>query len=165
VVAIIFLSVYYALTSFDIVPESMSWIILVINAVFIVIGAWIVSVFACKFIHTYGTGLQKEPIQVSIPDHPALVTVVRYVIWFVAFLWILAELEIDITPFLAGAGIGALAIALAAKEILSNFLGGLIIAIDKPFRIDDRVKIDTFSGDVMSIGPGVPESGQRTTRS
>jgi small-conductance mechanosensitive channel len=62
-------------------------------------------------------------------------------------------LEIDITPFLAGAGIGALAIALAAKEILSNFLGGLIIAIDKPFRIDDRVKIDTFSGDVMSIGP------------
>jgi len=154
VVAIIFLSVYFALTSFDVVPESMNWIILVINAVFIVIGAWIVSVFASKFIHTYGTRIaERTDTGIDPRIIPALVTVVRYVIWFIAFLWILAELEIDITPFLAGAGIGALAIALAAKEILSNFLGGLIIAVDKPFRIDDRVKIDTFSGDVMSIGP------------
>ncbi|MDO9323663.1 MAG: mechanosensitive ion channel family protein, partial [Methanoregula sp.] len=47
VVAIPALSVYIALTGFDIVPESMGWLITdqVINAVFILFGAWIASVF------------------------------------------------------------------------------------------------------------------------
>ena len=45
VVAIIALSVYIALTRFDIVPESMGWLITgqMINALFILFGAWIIS--------------------------------------------------------------------------------------------------------------------------
>jgi MscS family membrane protein len=155
VVAIIALSVYIALTSFDIVPESMGWLITdqVINAVFILFGAWIISVFSYNLIRTYGIRIA-EKTETDLDDRliPVLEISARYLIWFVAFLLILANFKIDITPLLAGAGIGALALALAAQEILSNFLGGAIIAVDKPFRIGDRVKIDTFFGDVMSIG-------------
>ncbi|HII99693.1 MAG TPA: mechanosensitive ion channel, partial [Methanoregula sp.] len=61
--------------------------------------------------------------------------------------------EIDITALLAGAGIGAIAIALAAQEIIGNFLGGAIITLDKPFRVGDRIKYDTYIGDIISIGP------------
>ena len=49
-------------------------------------------------------------------------------------------------------GFAGIALALAAQDILSNFLGGAIIAIDKPFRIGDRVRIDTFFGDVVALG-------------
>jgi len=155
VVAIIALSVYIALTSFDIVPESMGWLITdqVINAAFILFGAWIASVFSFNLIRTYGT-LVAEKTETDLDDRliPILEIAARYLIWFVAFLLILANFKIDITPLLAGAGIGALALALAAQEILSNFLGGVIIAVDKPFKIGDRVRIDTFFGDVMSFG-------------
>jgi len=156
IVAIIALSVYIALTGFDIIPESMSWLITdqVINAVFILFGAWIVSVFSYNLIRTYGT-LVAEKTDTDLGDRllPILEIAARYLIWFVAILLILANFKIDITPLLAGAGIGALALALAAQDILSNFLGGAIITMDKPFRIGDRVKIDTFFGDVVSIGP------------
>ena len=155
VVAIIALSVYIALTRFAIVPASMSWLITgqMINALFILFGAWIISVFSFNLIRTYGT-LVAEKTKTDLDDRliPILEIAARYLIWFVAFLLILSTFQIDITPLLAGAGIGALALALAAQEILSNFLGGAIIAVDKPFRIGDRVKIDTFFGDVMSIG-------------
>lgn len=155
IVAIITLSVYIALTRFDIVPESMGWLITdqVINAVFILFGSWIVSIFSFNLIRTYGTLVVKKT-DTDLDERliPILEIAARYLIWFVAFLLILSNFKIDITPLLAGAGIGALALALAAQEILSNFLGGAIIAVDKPFRIGDRVKIDTFFGDVMSIG-------------
>lgn len=155
VVGIIALSIYIALTRFDIVPESLSGLITpqVINAVFILLGAWIISVFTCNVIRTYGTLIAKrEDNDLDARLIPALETSVRYLIWFVAFLLILHDFQFDITPLLAGAGIGALALALAAQEILGNFLGGVIIAVDKPFRIGDRVKIDTFFGDVLHIG-------------
>nr|WP_321353316.1 mechanosensitive ion channel domain-containing protein [uncultured Methanoregula sp.] len=156
VVAIITLSLYIALTSFDIVPESMNWLITdqVINAVFILFGAWIVSVFSYNLIHTYGVQIA-DKTETDLDDRliPILEIAARYLIWFVAFLLILADFKIDITPFLAGAGIAGLALALAAQDILGNFFGGAIIAMDKPFKIGDRVKIDTFFGDVMSIGP------------
>ena len=156
VVAIIALSVYIALTQFDIVPESMGWLITdqVINAVFILFGAWIASVFSYNLIRTYGT-LVTEKTETDLDDRlmPILEIAARYLIWFVAFLLILANFKIDITPLRAGAGIGALALALAAQDIIGNFFSGAIIAMDKPFKIGDRVKIDTFFGDVMSIGP------------
>jgi small-conductance mechanosensitive channel len=155
VVAIIALSIYIALTRFDIVPVSMGWLIndQVINAVFVLLGAWITSVFSYNLIRTYGA-LVAAKTETDLADRliPVLEIAARYLIWFVAVLLILSTFQIDITPLLAGAGIGALALALAAQEILSNFLGGAIIAVDKPFRIGDRVRIDTFFGDVMSIG-------------
>ena len=79
--------------------------------------------------------------------------VIRYVIWFIAIMAILSVFQIDITPFLAGAGILGLAVAFAAQDIISNFFGGAIITIDKPFKVGDRIKVDTYYGDVISIGP------------
>jgi len=119
-----------------------------------VFGAWIISVFSYNLIHTYGNRIA-EKTETDLDDRllPILEIAARYLIWFVALLLILAEFKFDVTPLLAGAGIAGLAFALAAQDILGNFLGGAIIAIDKPFKIGDRVKIDTFSGDVMGIGP------------
>jgi len=154
VVAIIALSVYFALTRFDIVPVTMAGISTgqVINTVFILLGAWIASVFFHNLIRTYGSGIAEKTDADTVRLIPILLVSVRYLIWFVAFLLILAIFKIDITVFLAGAGIAGIALALAAQDLLGNFLGSAIIAIDKPFRIGDRVKIDTFFGDVVALG-------------
>ena len=155
VVAIIALSVYFALTLFDIFPDSLGGFSTdqMINAVFILLGAWITSVFSYNLIRTYGIVIAEKTDTDLNRLIPILLVSIRYLIWFVAFLLLLANFKVDITPLLAGAGIAGIALALAAQDILSNFLGGAIIAIDKPFRMGDRVKIDTFFGDVVALGP------------
>jgi small-conductance mechanosensitive channel len=162
IVAILAVSFYIAVTAFVIEPEHMRWTIgestftmyQFVNSFFIILGAWIVSTFLYNALNTYGKWIS-EKTETDIDDKliPMLEILFRYIIWFIAFLLILSEFEIDITPMLAGAGIGAIAIALAAQEILGNFLGGAIITLDKPFRVGDRIKYDEYFGDVISIGP------------
>ncbi len=59
---------------------------------------------------------------------------------------------IKVGGVLASVGLTGLAVALAAQETLSNFLGSIVILTDSPFFVGDRVKIDTFEGTVEHIG-------------
>jgi MscS family membrane protein len=43
----------------------------------------------------------------------------------------------ELIPILAGLGVGGLAVALAAQTTIANFIGGLILFIDKPVRVGD----------------------------
>ena len=160
VITILAGSIYIALTHFGILPETVAGFAVdqYVNAFFILIGASIVSSFSYNLLSTYGSVIAAKT-ETDFDDRllPLLEIIARYLIWFVAFLLILANFTIDITPLLAGAGIAGLALALAAQDILSNFLGGAIITVDKPFKIGDRIKFGEYSGDVISIGP-------RTTR-
>ena len=81
-----------------------------------------------------------------------------------ALMAILKVFSVDITPFLAGAGIAGLAVALAAQDIISNFFGGAIITVDKPFRVGDRIKVDSITGTSSLLGPGAPGSRPWITR-
>jgi len=156
VITILAGSIYIALTHFGILPETVAGFAVdqYVNAFFILIGAWIVSSFSYNVLRIYGSVVAAKT-DTDFDDRllPLLEIIAKYLIWFVAFLLILANFNIDITPLLAGAGIAGIALALAAQDILSNFLGGAIITVDKPFKIGDRVKIDDFFGDIVSIGP------------
>ncbi len=156
VITILAGSIYIALTHFGIIPESVAGFTVdqYVNAFFILIGAWIVSSFSYNLLHTYGSVMAAKT-DTDFDDRllPMLEIVSKYLIWFVALLLILANFNIDITPLLAGAGIAGIALALAAQDILSNFFGGAIITMDKPFKIGDRIKFNEYSGDIVSIGP------------
>lgn len=155
VVWIILLSVYIALTRYGLIPTTMGDISTgqVINAVFIVLAAWGASVFLTNLIRTYGTVIAEKTDTDLNRLVPILLVVVRYVIWFIVFLLLLDNFHINITALLAAAGIAGIALALAAQDIIGNFFAGMVIAIDKPFRMGNRVRIDTFFGDVVALGP------------
>jgi MscS family membrane protein len=53
---------------------------------------------------------------------------------------------------LAGLGIGGLAVALAAQDTLRNFFGSIMIMLDKPFVVGDRVTVEGVDGPVEDIG-------------
>ena len=75
------------------------------------------------------------------------------VIFSIAFITILAYLNVEITPFLAGMGIVGIAVALASQDLFSNFFGAVAIFIDRPFKVGDRVQLTSSeSGDVEEIG-------------
>ena len=57
-----------------------------------------------------------------------------------------------ITSILAGLGVGGLAVALAAQETIQNFFGSLVIFADKPFELDERIRVGDFDGFVEEVG-------------
>jgi len=62
--------------------------------------------------------------------------------------------EIEVGGVVATLGIGSLAIALAAKETLSDTISGFVIMMDRPYRIGDRIEVQDLNtwGDVVDIG-------------
>ena len=62
------------------------------------------------------------------------------------------NLNIDVTSLLAGLGLGGLAFALAAKDLLGNFFGSLTVLLDRPFQIGDWVVIGDVEGSVEAVG-------------
>lgn len=75
------------------------------------------------------------------------------IIYLLAVIVILGYFQLDITPLLAGVGVGALAIGLALQSTLANFFAGLHIVSDQPIRVGDFIELDkdTF-GFVEDIG-------------
>jgi small-conductance mechanosensitive channel len=155
-VAIVVISVYIACKYFGILPANLQWILdpQHVMAFYIFFGAWILSTLLHDIISIYGHELA-EKTEGDTDDRliELLELVIRYVIWFLAFVLILSVYEVNITPFLAGAGIAGLAVALAAQDLISNFFGGALITVDKPFKVGDRIKVDDYYGDVLSVGP------------
>jgi MscS family membrane protein len=62
------------------------------------------------------------------------------------------NLGMNVTGLLASLSIGGLAVGLAAQDTLSNLFGAVALFGDKPFRVGDRIQLDTIDGTVESIG-------------
>ncbi|MCH9741344.1 MAG: mechanosensitive ion channel family protein, partial [Epsilonproteobacteria bacterium] len=61
--------------------------------------------------------------------------------------------NVDMTALLAGAGIGAMAVGMAAKDTLSDIIAGILILTDAPYRVGDVVYVrDNLKGRVSQIG-------------
>ena len=61
------------------------------------------------------------------------------------------QIGIQITALLTGVSIVGLAMGLAAQETLANFIAGIVIFWDKPFRIGDSIEIEGSSGTVQRV--------------
>ena len=83
---------------------------------------------------------------------PILRKGIRVVIWIMGIIIGMDNLGIDITAMIAGLGIGGLALALAAQDMVKNIFGGIMIFLDKPFKIGERIQIDGFDGTVEEVG-------------
>lgn len=83
---------------------------------------------------------------------PWIRRVVLAVILVFGVLMIAQSLGANVRAFLAGLGIGGLAVALAAQDTLANILGSIVIAVDQPFRVGEFVQIGPNAGTVEDIG-------------
>ena len=83
---------------------------------------------------------------------PLLKKVSKILIAALAVVIVLSRFDVNISAFIVSLGVGSLAIALAAQDTISNMIAGFIIMIDRPFRIGDRIKYGTETGDVVEIG-------------
>jgi len=83
---------------------------------------------------------------------PVLRKLMKTVLVIIAFVMILSDLGFDVASILAGLGIGGLAFALAAKDLLANLFGGIAIIMDKSFKPGQRIRVAGVDGKVKTIG-------------
>jgi small-conductance mechanosensitive channel len=76
----------------------------------------------------------------------------RVTIWALVLMLTLDNLGIEIKPLLASLGIGGIAVALAAQNVLGDLFASLAITLDRPFVVGDALAVDNFSGTVEYIG-------------
>lgn len=76
----------------------------------------------------------------------------KVLIWSIVLLLGLENLGVDITGLAAGLGIGGIAVALAAQNILGDLFAAFSIYIDQPFVLGDYLVVGNYNGTVASIG-------------
>ena len=79
-------------------------------------------------------------------------------IFVTAILLALDIFGVNIMPFIAGAGVAGIAIGFAAKDTLSNLIAGVLLILDRPFEVGDRIEVwsaprnSATWGDVIDVG-------------
>lgn len=122
----------------------------------------LIMLFLVRFI-TLAEGrilesLKQEPDSEQTRFDPttlhALAKLLRLSVVISAALIALPTVGIEITALLAFGGVGGLAVGFAAQDLLSNFFGGLMIYLDRPFKIGDWIRSPdrNIEGTVESIG-------------
>ena len=81
-----------------------------------------------------------------------LMAALKVAIWAGAAMVIMAQLNIDITGFLASATIISLVVGMALQETASNLVSGLLMMMDKPFEQGDKVTVMGITGKVVDVG-------------
>ena len=104
----------------------------------------------------YGVRKWAEQVTKDDPTGGAMVKnmtwLVRLIIWTATLLFILDNLGINVTAFVASLGIGGIAIALAAQSVLGDVFSGFAILVDKPFQAGDFIIVGDLLGTVEHVG-------------
>ena len=80
------------------------------------------------------------------------------IVYITAGIMALDFLGVNIMPFIASAGVIGIAVGFAAKDTLSNLIAGVLLIVDRPFEIGDRIELwqappgSASWGDVIHIG-------------
>ncbi len=77
----------------------------------------------------------------------------RIVVLFSTIFWILLIWDVNLSPLFASAGIIGIAIALAAKDTLANFFGGISVFMDRAYKVSEYIILDSGErGEVVEVG-------------
>ncbi|MEM6260924.1 MAG: mechanosensitive ion channel family protein [Bacteroidota bacterium] len=83
---------------------------------------------------------------------PLISKIARGTVVIFGIIFILQNLDVNVTALLAGVSIGGLALAFAAQDTVKNFLGSISIFVDRPFQIGDFIVTDQLTGVVTEVG-------------
>lgn len=126
-------------TLIDYSPKLISALLLLF------IGLWVVK-FVGKVIRKIMVRRQVEPTLVEF-----LSDIIYWGLRIVLFIAVISKLGIESSSFVAILGAAGLAVGLSLQGSLSNFAGGMLIILFKPFKLGDSIEAQGVSGTVIDI--------------
>ena len=123
--------------------------------VFYIIGGIIVYFILAKMISGVSsfnikgnTGLDKRKTTIV----SLLKNIIKYIIAIIVIIMILNLYGVNTTSIIASLGAVSVIIGLAFQDIIKDFLAGVFIIFDNEYAVGDWVKINDFTGEVVSLG-------------
>jgi len=141
----------------NIISTIFSWFLTHgIRVVFILVGSFLINWFAQLFIRKTVKRIIGEKLGEEVKKRGrTLISIVggttKFIIGVIALLMILPEFGINIGGLLAGAGLVGLAVGMASKEVISDFIAGIFIILEDQYQVGDKVKIGGVEGEVKEI--------------
>jgi MscS family membrane protein len=119
----------------------------------------IVSKILTKILTSKSSGIKKLQQKINLSrgkestknESEFLSKIIKVVINAISIILIIQELGFDLQGLIAGLGIGTVVITLAAQDTAKNLFGGLVIFLDKPFKVGDYIQLSTYIGTVEEI--------------
>lgn len=146
-------SIWAAIIRLQIGDDFRTSIGLVYRILIVVNITWaisrVVSWFMQKYLNAYA---DRDDSKIDKSIVILIQRTVSNTIWIIGLVFALNNVGIEIGALLAGLGIGGVAIAFASQDTIKNFLGGITLFIDHPFRIGDIVKLGDITGEIYDIG-------------
>jgi moderate conductance mechanosensitive channel len=158
------LSVYRMMEIFMPISREtlMEWAARGTRVAVVLLIAWVITriarrllsrarVYAIAMMERHGDASRGELEKRASTLFIALGKLVNSLIWIVALVTALTELNFHIEPVLAGLGVAGLAIGLGAQTLIKDWLGGLFLLLEDQIRLGDSVTINGISGDVVEM--------------
>jgi len=120
--------------------------ILLLKIVLTIIGAFLIVTIFNKLV---GSLEKRGELQKGTLVH--LKRFFQIIIYIVAGIIILSLLTVDITAMVAGLGVGALIIGFGLKDIIENWVSGVLIISGKTYAIGDVIRVGNLTGTVTDI--------------
>jgi len=153
VLAITIFGLWYGLNRLEFAENWYIWMGKVYHILIAINITWLIARFVSAIIEEYVVPLA-EKTESDLDDQiiPIVKKGLNSVIWILGIIVALNNAGYDVGALIAGLGIGGLALAMAAKDSVSNIFGGIMIFTDKPFKVGDRIKISGFDGTITEVG-------------
>ena len=145
--------IWYGLRTLELPEAAHVWIGNVFQFLVVLAVAWMVTRLLDAVYREYLVPIA-EKSENDLDDQlmPILQKGTKLAVWSIGIIVALNNAGYDVGALIAGLGIGGLALAMAAKDTVSNIFGGFTIFSDRPFKLHDRVKVAGFDGTVIDIG-------------
>lgn len=149
---VVILGFYFAYEQLDLSDYYYNLFSRITKNMFTVVFAWFLIRFLDALARNYArpAGPSAEGLRTHVISLSRLIT--KYSLIALTSIIVISNFGYNVTSIIASLGIGGLAVALAAQEILKNILGGFVIMFDQPFRIGEWVVINETEGVVQEIG-------------
>lgn len=95
---------------------------------------------------------RQERGEEKIKQVGGLMLIINIVIWILGIVFLIDNLGYNITSIVTGLGIGGIAVALAAQNILGDLFNYFVIFFDRPFEVGDFIIVDDKMGTIEYIG-------------
>jgi len=153
VVALVLAGIWFGLSLLNLPAELDTFIGNVIQFLIVMMVAWLIVRLLDAIFENILVPLS-DKTEGDLDDQllPILRKGTRIAVWTMAVIIGLNNAGYDVAALIAGLGIGGLALAMAAKDTVSNVFGGFTIFTDRPFTVNDRIKVAGFDGTIKEIG-------------
>src|SRR5690606_692187 len=144
--ALNFVALYFAIFSLDLSPK--------LERVLEVATASVVAFFLIRLLASVvryfleGYVRRQEHGEEKVNQVQGIILIITVIIWCLGLLFLFSNLGYDVTAIVAGLGVGGIAVALAAQNIISDLFNYLVIFFDKPFEFSDFIIVGEQLGSV-----------------